>query len=86
MTAPPPPSPPCCSASCSAFPPELDNAERRAGLYYAVNQDLLRQLTAAEMAAEQTRADCRASRQAAALSAATRRDPMAGVVLEPAGE
>ena len=65
---------------------ELDNAERRAGLYFQVNQDLQHQITAADLAAEQTRADCHARRQAAALAAATRRDPMAGVVLEPAGE
>ena len=65
---------------------ELDNAERRAGLYFQVNQDLQHQITAADLAAEQTRADCHARRQAAALAAATRRDPMAGVVLEPAGK
>lgn len=66
----------------AAMQAELDNAERRAGLYFRVNQDLQHQITAAE----QTRADCHARRQAAALAAATRRDPMAGVVLEPAGE
>lgn len=70
----------------AAMQAELDNAERRAGLYFQVNQDLQHQLTAADLAAEQTRADCHARRQAAALAAATRRDPMAGVVLEPAGE
>lgn len=70
----------------AAMQAELDNAERRAGLYFRVNQDLQHQITAADLAAEQTRADCHARRQAAALAAATRRDPMAGVVLEPAGE
>lgn len=70
----------------AAMQAELDNAERRAGLYFQVNQDLQHQITAADLAAEQTRADCHARRQAAALAAATRRDPMAGVVLEPAGE
>ena len=70
----------------AAMQAELDNAERRAGLYFRVNQDLQHQITAAALAAEQTRADCHARRQAAALAAATRRDPMAGVVLEPAGE
>ena len=65
---------------------ELDNAEHRAGLYFAVNQDLLRQITAANLAAEQARAECRTRRQAAALASATRRDPLAGVLLEPVGE
>lgn len=70
----------------AALQAELDNAERRAGLYFRVNQDLQHQITAADLAAEQTRADCHARSQAAALAAATRRNPMAGVVLEPAGE
>lgn len=70
----------------AAMQAELDNAERRAGLYFQVNQDLQHQLTAADLATEQARADCRTRRQAAALAAATRRDPMAGVVLEPTGE
>ena len=60
----------------AAMQAELDNAELRAG----------HQITAADLAAEQTRADCRARRQAAALAAATSQDPMAGVVLEPVGE
>ena len=70
----------------AAMQAELDNAERRAGLYFQVNQDLQHQLTTADLAAEQARADCRTRRQAAALAAATSQDPMAGVVLEPAGE
>lgn len=70
----------------AAMQAELDNVERRAGLYFQVNQDLLHQITAADLATEQARADCRARRQAAALAAATSQDPMAGVVLEPAGE
>ena len=70
----------------AAMQAELDNAERRAGLYFQVNQDLQHQLTAADLATEQARTDCRARHQAAALATATRRDPMAGVVLEPAGE
>lgn len=74
------------SGQQAAMQAELDNAERRAGLYFQVNQDLQHQITTADLAAEQTRADCHARRQAAALAAATRRDPMAGVVLEPAGE
>lgn len=70
----------------AAMQAELDNAERRAGLYFQVNQDLQHQITAADLAAEQARADCHARRQAAALAAATSQDPMTGVVLEPAGE
>ena len=75
-----------CAGQQAALQTELDNAERRAGLYFQVNQDLQHQITAADLAAEQTRADCHARRQASALAAATRRDPMAGVVLEPVGE
>ncbi|WP_225748492.1 hypothetical protein [Eikenella sp. Marseille-P7795] len=65
---------------------ELDNAELRAGLYYTVNQSLVQQLTDANLAAAKVRADCQVRRQAASLASATRRDPLAGVVLEPAGE
>ncbi|MFC2416707.1 MAG: hypothetical protein ACFNQI_01960 [Eikenella corrodens] len=70
----------------AAMQAELDNAERRAGLYFQVNQDLQHQITAADLATEQARADCHSRRQDAALAAATSQDPMAGVVLEPAGE
>lgn len=62
---------------------ELDNAESRAGLYYSVNQSLIRQLAAETMATEQARTACRTANAAAAYQTASAADPMAGVVLEP---
>ena len=62
---------------------ELDNAESRAGLYYSVNQSLIRQLAAETMATEQARTACRTANAAAAYQTASAANPMAGVVLEP---